>query len=111
MANTPISTNGNCSRRNSRPPNNLVNFMPIAETIFLLIILSLVVASVAWTVTQEELFRELNEYCSGRCSTAKTILGRKFFYVFTCEYCFSHWVTVLLLVITRFQLIFDDWRG
>jgi len=31
--------------------------------------------------------------------------------VFTCEYCFSHYVTVLFLFITRYKLLFDDWRG
>jgi len=41
----------------------------------------------------------------------KTLVARKFFYLFTCEYCFSHYVTALMLVITRFQLLFDDWRG
>ncbi len=71
----------------------------------------MVVASVAWTVTQEEIFRELNDFCTGRCSNAKTLVERKFFSVFTCEYCFSHWVTLGLLFITGFRLLFDDWRG
>jgi hypothetical protein len=31
--------------------------------------------------------------------------------VFTCEYCFSHWVALATVAITRFQLLFDDWRG
>ena len=31
--------------------------------------------------------------------------------MFTCEYCFSHSVTLLLLVLTRFRLLLDDWRG
>ena len=35
----------------------------MAQTIFYLVILSLAVASVAWTVTQEEIFREPREYC------------------------------------------------
>ncbi|MBA3770876.1 MAG: hypothetical protein H0X08_10350, partial [Blastocatellia bacterium] len=38
-------------------------------------------------------------------------IERKFFYVFTCEYCFSHWVTLALLVLTGFRLLIDDWRG
>ncbi|GAC1700672.1 MAG: hypothetical protein NVS9B4_02470 [Candidatus Acidiferrum sp.] len=36
---------------------------------------------------------------------------RKFFYLFTCEYCFSHYVTAGFLAITRFKLIFLGWRG
>jgi hypothetical protein len=31
--------------------------------------------------------------------------------VFTCEYCFSHYVAALFLFITRYTLVFDDWRG
>jgi len=29
----------------------------------------------------------------------------------TCEYCFSHYVTIGILIITRFYLLFADWRG
>ena len=83
----------------------------MAEQIYTLIILSLVVSSVAWTVTQEEVFSEFHDYCA-RCSdTAGNILARKFFYLFTCEYCFSHWVTVGVLIVSGFKLLFDDWRG
>ena len=85
--------------------------MQIAETIFTLIVLSLAVASIAWTVTQEEIFAELNDYCRARSENASNILVRKFFYVFTCEYCFSHWVTLLLLIVSGFRLQYDDWRG
>jgi hypothetical protein len=83
----------------------------MAETIFALIILSLVVASIAWTVTQEEVFSEFHDYCQTRCDTSTNIAARKFFYLFTCEYCFSHWVTVAVLLVTQFHLIYEDWRG
>lgn len=36
---------------------------------------------------------------------------RKFFYLFTCEYCFSHYVTAFILLITHFKLYLPDWRG
>lgn len=71
----------------------------------------MVVASIAWTVTQEEIFSEWTDYCKGKCETCKPLLQRKFFYVFTCEYCFSHWVTILILILTNFKILFDDWRG
>ncbi|MEO7659697.1 MAG: hypothetical protein ABIV48_08780, partial [Pyrinomonadaceae bacterium] len=45
------------------------------------------------------------------CKTGENILQRKFFYVFTCEYCFSHWVTIGILILSGFQLLFADWRG
>jgi len=85
--------------------------MPVAEQIYTLLILSLVVASISWTVTQEEVFREFHDFCQGRCKRAKNLAARKFFYLFTCEYCFSHWVTLAVLFISRFKLLFDDWRG
>ena len=85
--------------------------MPILEQIYWLIILSVVVASITWTVTQEEIFREPREYCEEKSKSCKNLLQRKFFYVFTCEYCFSHWITLLILLLTGFRLLIDDRRG
>ncbi len=79
--------------------------------IFWLVILSMVVASISWTVTQEQIFEEWREAAKDRSEKAKNILVRKFFYVWTCEYCFSHWVTILVLLVTDFRLLMDDWRG
>lgn len=31
--------------------------------------------------------------------------------MFTCEYCFSHYVTIFFLAITRYKLLYSDWRG
>jgi len=85
--------------------------MNITTQIFWLAILSMVVASIAWTVTQEEIFSEWREAFEKKSKTAKNILVKKFFYVFTCEYCFSHWVTILILILTGFRVLIDDWRG
>lgn len=85
--------------------------MFISEQIFWLAILSMIVASIAWTVTQEEIFRELRELCDDRSKNCDTTLKQKFYYFFTCEYCFSHWVTILILILTGFQLLIADWRG
>jgi hypothetical protein len=85
--------------------------MPILTQIFWLVILSMVVASIAWTVTQEEIFREWHDICADKSRKCKTLWQRKFFYVFTCEYCFSHWVTLLILILTQFRTLIDDWRG
>ena len=76
-----------------------------------LFIMSIPIACITWTVTHEEVFREPREYCSKRSKTCKTLLLRKFFYLFTCEYCFSHYVTVLFLFLTGYKLLIDDWRG
>ncbi len=85
--------------------------MSITTQIFWLVILAMVVASIAWTVTQEEIFSEWREYCEENCENCESLPKRKFFYVFTCEYCFSHWVTILILFLTGFQLLIADLRG
>lgn len=76
-----------------------------------LLILGVPIACATWTVTHEEIFREPRQYCQRECDRAPSILVRKFFYLFTCEYCFSHYVTAGLLLLTRFRLLFQDWRG
>ena len=85
--------------------------MALSTQIVWLFILAIPIASIAWTVTHEEVFREPREYCLKRCHEGKTIIERKFFYLFTCEYCFSFYVTALFLFITKYQLLFTDWRG
>jgi hypothetical protein len=85
--------------------------MTLGYQVALLFILAMPIASLSWTVTHEEIFREPRDWCVERSRTCRTLLGRKFFYLFTCEYCFSHWVTVGLLALTRFHLWLPDWRG
>lgn len=76
-----------------------------------LLLLAIPVACVAWTVTHEEVFREPREYCKRKSEQARAIPKRKFFYLFTCEYCFSHYVAALALWIFRFTMLFEGWRG
>jgi hypothetical protein len=83
----------------------------VALQIVWLFVLAVPIACVAWTSTHEEVFREPREYCKSQCSQSGSLLRRKFFYVFTCEYCFSHYVTILFLIITRYKLLYSDWRG
>ncbi|RKR83473.1 hypothetical protein BDD43_3682 [Mucilaginibacter gracilis] len=85
--------------------------MALGTQIVWLFTLAIPIACIAWTVTHEEVFREPREYCVERSKAGKTIATRKFFYLFTCEYCFSHYVTVLMLIITNYTLLFDNWRG
>ena len=84
---------------------------PLGTQVALLFVLALPVACVACTVTHEEVFREPREYCVRRSRSHPNLLARKFFYLFTCEYCFSHYVTLLALWMTGFQLVLPDWRG
>lgn len=76
-----------------------------------LFILSLPVACIAWTVTHEEIFREPREYCVKKSKECKSFFKRKFYYLFTCEYCFSHYIAAVFVFITGYQLLFEDWRG
>ena len=85
--------------------------MTVSEQVAYLFLLALPIACIAWTVTHEEVFREPREFCIHKSKTCKTLLERKFFYLFTCEYCFSHYVTILILIITKYKLLYTDWRG
>ncbi len=77
----------------------------------LLLLLAMPIACISWTVTHEEVFREPRDFCKRRSQDCGSLPQRKFFYLFTCEYCFSHYVTALVLLFTRFQLLYDGWRG
>jgi hypothetical protein len=76
-----------------------------------LFLLAVPVACIAWTVTHEQVFREVHQYCVHRSHNCRRRYERKFFYVFTCEYCFSHYVALFFVAIARFHLLFPDWRG
>jgi hypothetical protein len=69
------------------------------------------VACIAWTVTHEEIFREPREFCIKCSKENKSLLLRKLFYLFTCEYCFSHYVAAGVLIFTHYHLLYNDWRG
>jgi len=77
----------------------------------MLLFLALPVACAAWTVTHEEVFREPREFCKKMSQDCKSLPKRKFFYLFTCEYCFSHYVAAIALLLFRFQLLYEGWRG
>lgn len=85
--------------------------VPLGVQITWLFVLALPIACVAWTVTHEEVFREVHDFCVDRSKRCKSVYARKFFYLFTCEYCFSHYVTAFFLILTRYTLLIDDWRG
>jgi hypothetical protein len=80
--------------------------MSLSLQVAVLFLLAIPIACAAWTVTHEEVFREPREFCVRRSR-----YQRKFFYLFTCEYCFSHYVTVFFLFVTRYKLLYEDWRG
>ncbi|MEJ5963622.1 hypothetical protein [Pedobacter immunditicola] len=81
------------------------------HSVYWLFILAIPIACITWTVTHEEVFREPRDYCVKRSKEEKLIFKRKFFYMLTCEYCFSHYVTAFMLILTGYQLYLTDWRG
>jgi len=85
--------------------------MPLGTQIIWLFVLSIPVAAISWTVTHEEIFREPREYFVRESRSARRLSVRKFFYLFTCEFCLSHWVTLFFIAFTGFRLLLDDWRG
>src|ERR1044072_113258 len=84
---------------------------PLTLQLLELFMLAIPIACVAWTVTHEEVFREPREYCQRRSRAWVRWDQRKVFYLFTFEYCFSHYIAAIFLIVTRFKLLFADWRG
>jgi hypothetical protein len=83
----------------------------VEEQVIKLAILGIPVATVTWTVTHEEVLRELREWCSHKSKTCGRLYQRKFFYLLICEYCLSHYVAAVFLALTGFQLLLPGWRG
>lgn len=85
--------------------------MILGLQILWLFVLAIPIACITWTITHEEVFREPRDYCASKCKDCRRWYQRKFFYLFTCEYCFSHYVTLFFVIITDYHLLFDGWRG
>jgi hypothetical protein len=83
----------------------------VTTQIVTLFVLALPVAAIAWAVTHEEVLREPREWCARRSRASSSLPARKFFFLFTCEYCFSHYIAAAVLAITRFQMLYAGWRG
>lgn len=85
--------------------------MNLLDQIIWLLVLAIPIACISWTVTHEEIFIEVREFSIRKKKYAKSLFIRKLFYPVSCEYCFSHYVTILVLIITHYTLLFSDWRG
>ncbi len=85
--------------------------MSLGLQIVWLFVLALPIACISWTITHEDIFQEMRDYCTQQSRHNPRLLPRKFFFLFACEYCFSHYVTALFLWLTRYKLLFDGWRG
>ena len=85
--------------------------MSLNAQLVYLFVLAIPVACISWTITHEEVFKEPREFCLSNSKKNKFFLLRKLFYMLTCEYCFSHYVAIAILIITKYYLLFADWRG
>ena len=85
--------------------------MSLSLQIIWLFLLAIPIACISWTITHEEVFREPRNYCMRQSEENSRFWLRKLFFVFTCEYCFSHYVAAFFLIITGYKLLYQDWRG
>jgi small-conductance mechanosensitive channel len=76
-----------------------------------LVVMALAIASISWTVTQEDIFRGFREYAERQSDSARPWWKRKVFYLFTCQYCLSHYVTAFFLAVTGYKLLASNWAG
>jgi hypothetical protein len=93
------------------PRAECLKYMALGTQVVWLFILSIPIANVTWMFTHEEISREIREYCEKRSKNSKKLLERKMFYLFTCEYCLSHWITLVFVLLTGYRLLLEDWRG
>jgi hypothetical protein len=85
--------------------------MSTGTQILYLFILAIPVACISWTITHEEVFREPREFFIARSKRSHYFIMRKFFFLFVCEYCFSHYITIGILFLTHFHLLYNNWKG
>ncbi|WP_395066477.1 hypothetical protein [Flavobacterium sp.] len=85
--------------------------MTLTLQLIWLFVMAIPIACISWTVTHEEVFKEPRNYCTRRSTDSKTLFTRKIFYLFTCEYCFSHYVTLFFIVATNYKLLVNNWFG
>jgi hypothetical protein len=76
-----------------------------------LFVLAAPVACIAWTVTHEAVFAEVRDWCVRQSHERRSFYARKFFYLFTCEYCFSHYVAAAAIGLSGFRLLLPGWVG
>ncbi|MCU0289370.1 MAG: DUF1360 domain-containing protein [Acidobacteria bacterium] len=65
------------------------------------IYLSFITASISFTVTETKIFKKLREWLKQK----NTFLGE----LFSCGYCFGHWVAFVLVVIYKPKIIQSWW--
>ena len=86
--------------------------MDYGSQIAFALILSIPVACITWTVTQEEIFGEMRRNLVRYQSRyGHSWWRRTAAYMPTCPYCFSHYVAGMLIALLHFKMLAGDWRG
>jgi hypothetical protein len=86
--------------------------MEYGSQIAFALILSIPVACITWTITQEEIFHEMRERLAGyQARHRHSWWRRKPAQLITCPYCTSHYVAGALIGLLRFRMLVEDWRG
>jgi hypothetical protein len=85
--------------------------MSVSTQLVWLFVLAAPVACAAWTVTHEDVFADIRRFCVDRSRHGRHWLERKFFYLFTCEYCFSHYIALGGVLLIDLRLLVPGWRG
>ena len=89
--------------------------------------LAVPVAIIARACATEEICREPREFCLRRhefyrqrchescdvslAARTTAFALQKLFYVPTCEYCLSFWISLAVVLVADYRMFFDDWRG
>lgn len=86
--------------------------MDLATQMAYALLLAIPVACIAWTVTQEEISRDLREAAkSFQKRKPRSLWRAKLAYLTTCPYCFSHYVAAAFVLLLQFKMLSDSWPG
>jgi hypothetical protein len=86
--------------------------MDYLQQIGFALLLGMPVASIVWTFTQEEIFRECRDSLKAfQQHHSSSLLCQKLAYMPLCPYCLSHYVAAVFVALLRFRMLADDWRG
>lgn len=85
--------------------------MPLSTQVIWLVLLGMPVACVSWTWTHEAINQELRDFLVKKSERSHALLTRKMCYALTCDYCFSHYVTILVLLLTGFKMLSESFTG
>jgi hypothetical protein len=78
--------------------------------VLLLFLLAIPVACASWTITHEEIFKELHEFCLHHSQSCKRIYQQILLCV-DVRILPESLCDAALLIITEYRLVYDSWRG